>query len=74
MVWILFFNSTWVDLDTHYDDLILGVYTTEEKAKEAMEKARKVFSERDKYDLPLMCDEWDLSITEFDLDTKSYYL
>lgn len=66
MVYILMLQTEWSDFDTHYEEEILGVYSSEELAEKAKERFDKEF----KYDMRPCCDKWETEIVECDLDPK----
>lgn len=66
MVYILILCSTYYDFDTHYDEEILGVYSTEDMA----EIARRNFDKSFDNDMRPYCDEWHTKVVEYDLDPK----
>ena len=66
MVYVLILYTTYYDFDTHYEEEILGVYSSEELAEKAKERFDKEF----KYDMRPRCDEWETEIVECDLDPK----
>lgn len=64
MVYILYAFTTFYDFDTHYDDVILGIYSSKDKAEEALKRYETIdFRE----ELPF-CDEYELQIEEYEID------
>ena len=68
MVYILYLNTVFYDFDTHYDDHVIGVFSSEEKAKKAYEKFLGDYLDEDgNLDWP-MADDWSFNITVYKLD------
>lgn len=66
MVYVLILCSTYYDFDTHYDEEILGVYSTEDMAEIAMRNFDKSFDN----DMRPYCDKWDTKVVEYELNPK----
>lgn len=64
MAYVLILYTTYYDFDTHYEEDILGVFSSEELAEKAKERFDKEF----KYDMRPRCDEWETEIVEYELD------
>lgn len=68
MVYVLYLNTTFYDFETHYDDYVLGVFSSEEKAKEAYEKFLEEHLNEDGRLAWPRAHDWDFDITTYDLD------
>jgi len=68
MVYVLILQIEWSDLDLHYEEEILGVFSS----KELAEKAKERFGKEFKYDgnMRPCCDKWETEIVEYSLDPK----
>lgn len=68
-IYILTLHTTWSDLDIHYEEYVLGVYTSKEKAEKACDKfVDEHLDEHGRLDVPCAYDDWSFTMDVYDID------
>ncbi|MBO7449773.1 MAG: hypothetical protein J6U54_05330 [Clostridiales bacterium] len=63
----LYVATEWLSCDTHHNDHLLGIYSSEEKAEEALERYKKL-SVKDIF----ICDNYTFWIGNYNIDADIY--
>lgn len=73
MLYVIYVHTTFYDLDTHYDDQVLGIFDNEDLAEKALESIKKEYiDEKGRWRGGAYADDFEFSIQDYALNKTIY--